>query len=106
MRDAQYSQSTLHTLPPAFGFPGIIVAGVPPESTPPSTPGTPRTHDGLLRVALALFAVGFLAIVAIFLTPVVSDSDPGLVLYLIALACPIGFLLGIVAALRQGRRTR
>lgn len=53
-----------------------------------------------------MFAVGFLAIVAIFLTPVVSDSDPGLVLYLIALACPIGFLLGIVAALRQGRRTR
>ncbi len=62
--------------------------------------------DGLLRVALALFAIGFVAIVAIFLTPVLSDSEPGLVLYLIALACPIGFLLGIVAALRQGRRSR
>ncbi|MBC2639751.1 hypothetical protein ACFTWF_06130 [Rhodococcus sp. NPDC056960] len=76
------------------------------ESTPSSTPHTPRGRDGLLRVALALFAIGFVAIVAIFLTPVLSDSRPGLVLYLIALACPIGFLLGIGAALRQGRRSR
>jgi len=76
------------------------------ESTPSSTPHTPRRGDGLLRVALAFFAIGFVAIVAIFLTPVLSDSEPGLVLYLVALACPIGFLLGIVAALRQGRRSR
>ncbi|WP_016883859.1 MULTISPECIES: hypothetical protein [unclassified Rhodococcus (in: high G+C Gram-positive bacteria)] len=76
------------------------------EPTPSSTPHTPRRSDGLLRVALTLFAIGFVAIVAIFLTPVLSDSEPGLVLYLIALACPIGFLLGIVAALRQGRRSR
>lgn len=59
-----------------------------------------------MRVALAFFAVGFLAILAIFLTPVVTDSKPGLALYLIALTCPIGFLLGILAALRQGRRVR
>ncbi|MFZ2177230.1 MAG: hypothetical protein WAW17_24995 [Rhodococcus sp. (in: high G+C Gram-positive bacteria)] len=72
----------------------------------PNTPRTPRGKDGLVRTALALFAVGVVAITAIFLTPLLTDSDPGLVLYVIALACPLGFLLGIIAALRQGRRAR
>ncbi|WP_072687147.1 hypothetical protein [Rhodococcus marinonascens] len=76
------------------------------EPTPESTTRPSRTSDGFLRVALTLFALGFVAIVAIFLTPILSDNKPGLVLYLIALACPIGFLLGIVAALMQGRRAR
>ncbi|MEV0947786.1 hypothetical protein [Rhodococcus sp. NPDC049939] len=76
------------------------------EPTPENTTAPVRTGAGLLRVAIILFVLGFVAIVAIFLTPILSDSKPGLVLYLIALACPIGFLLGIVVALMQGRRAR
>ncbi|WP_070379495.1 hypothetical protein [Rhodococcus sp. WMMA185] len=76
------------------------------ESTPGSTARPTRIGDAFLRVALVLFAVGFVAIVAIFLTPILSGSEPGLALYLVALACPVGFLLGIVAALRQGKRAR
>ncbi|KAA0021221.1 hypothetical protein [Antrihabitans cavernicola] len=60
----------------------------------------------LLYVATALFAVGLLAIVAIFVIAAVSDTEPGIVFYLIALAAPIGFLLAIFSALRSGRRVR
>ena len=60
----------------------------------------------MLYVASALFAVGLLAIVAIFVVAAVSDNEPGIVFYLLALAAPLGFLLAIVSALRAGRRTR
>jgi TRAP-type C4-dicarboxylate transport system permease small subunit len=55
---------------------------------------------------MALFIVGFLAIVAIFAVHIFGDTPPGLALYLVALACPIGFLLAIVYTLRSGRRVR
>ncbi|WP_433757430.1 hypothetical protein [Nocardia sp. CA-135398] len=73
----------------------------PPPSRPPRRAGQP-----LLYVALGLFAIGLLAIVAIFLTPVLSDSDPGLWLYLLAMSAPLGFLCAIVFALWSGRRSR
>ncbi|MEU7217700.1 MULTISPECIES: hypothetical protein [Nocardia] len=60
----------------------------------------------MLRLALGLFALGLLAIIAIFLTPVVSDGSPGLWLYFTALLAPLGFLLAVVFALRSGRRSR
>jgi uncharacterized membrane protein len=60
----------------------------------------------LLYVPLGLFAIGLLAIVAIFLTPVLSDSDPGLWLYVLAMLAPFGFLCAIVFALWSGRRSR
>jgi len=47
-----------------------------------------------------------LAVAAIFLTPVVTDGTPGLVLYLLTLAWPLGFVLAIAFALRSGRRAR
>lgn len=65
-----------------------------------------RTGNRLLYVALACFFLGVAAIVAIVLTPVLTDKEPGLVLYLLAFACPVGFLLAIVFALRSGRRVR
>ncbi|MEV4237249.1 MULTISPECIES: hypothetical protein [unclassified Nocardia] len=72
-----------------------------------SAPPPPRrAGDRLLYVALGLFAIGLLAIVAIFLTPVLSDSDPGLWLYLMAMLAPLGFLCAIVFALWSGRRSR
>ncbi|MFC7448112.1 hypothetical protein [Rhodococcus daqingensis] len=61
--------------------------------------------NGLLRAALVFFFVGVLAIVAIFVVAA-TGHEPGLALYLIALACPVGFLLGIIFALRSGRRVR
>ncbi|GAA4489346.1 hypothetical protein GCM10023094_50760 [Rhodococcus olei] len=76
-----------------------------PGSEPASGTPSPAGGTALLRVALALFFVGLLAIVAIFVVHA-TDHTPGLALYLVAMACPIGFLLGIVSALRAGRRVR
>ncbi len=74
---------------------------------PQPNPRTSGTGNGLFRTAMALFIVGFLAIVAIFAVHIFSDTPPpGLALYLVALACPIGFLLAIVYTLRSGRRVR
>ena len=65
-----------------------------------------KPGNALLRVALALFAIGLVAIVAIFVVPAVSDAEAGLALYLTALAAPLGFLLALIFALRSGRRAR
>ncbi|GAB2654618.1 hypothetical protein ACWDYH_15725 [Nocardia goodfellowii] len=75
--------------------------------TNPSAPHPPRRpSDWFLRLALVLFALGLLAVVAIFLTPIVSDSSPGLWLYLAAMLAPLGFILGLGYALWSGRRAR
>jgi len=65
-----------------------------------------RPGNGLLKAALVCFAVGIVAVVLIFLTPVVTDGKPGLVLYSLTAAWPLGFLLAIAFALRSGRRAR
>ncbi|QIS17531.1 hypothetical protein [Nocardia terpenica] len=73
-----------------------------PHHTPPRRSGAP-----LLYLGLGLFAVGLLAVAAIFLTPIVSDGRPALWLYLVAMAgTPLGLLLAIVFALWSGRRVR
>jgi hypothetical protein len=59
-----------------------------------------------LKAAVVCFVVGVVAVLAIFLTPVVTDGKPGLVLYLLTLAWPLGFALAIAFALRSGRRAR
>ncbi|WP_433196043.1 hypothetical protein ACQP1G_43115 [Nocardia sp. CA-107356] len=76
-------------------------------SAPPPPGHSPRhASDRLLYVALGLFAIGLLAIVAIFLTPIFSDSDPALWLYLTAMLAPLGFLCSVGFALWSGRRSR
>jgi peptidoglycan/LPS O-acetylase OafA/YrhL len=60
----------------------------------------------LLRLALALFALGLLAIVVIFAIPLLTDGEPGLWLYFGAMLAPLGFVLAVVFALRSGRRSR
>ncbi|MDL9937810.1 hypothetical protein QSJ18_13735 [Gordonia sp. ABSL1-1] len=61
--------------------------------------------SGLLVAAIVLFAIGLLAIAALFLTPVLSDgSTAPTAIYLLTMCAPLGFLLGIAAALRAGRR--
>ncbi|MET9210617.1 MULTISPECIES: hypothetical protein [unclassified Nocardia] len=77
----------------------------PPAATPPERDPR-RPSDRLLQLALALFGVGILAVIAIFVTPIVSDSSPGLWLYLLAMLAPVGFLLAVVFALWSGRRAR
>lgn len=72
-----------------------------------TTPSSPRRPgDRLLHVALALFGIGLLATIAIFLTPILTDAEPGLPLYLLAMLAPVGFLLALIFALRSGRRAR
>lgn len=82
-----------------------------PGTNPPSPDDSPSPKgtatDGLLlfRIAMALFFVGLISIVAIFVVHATGHT-PGLALYLVALLCPIGFLIGIASALRSGRRAR
>lgn len=75
-----------------------------------TTHGRSRTRKSstvLLRIALALFAIGLVAIVAILLFPIFSDSKPPLSLYLTAMfSAPAGFVLALVYALASGRRAR
>lgn len=79
-----------------------------PADPRPSTPPPGRAPGNwLLRLALGLFAVGLLAIVAIFLTPIFTDGKPGLWLYLGAIVLtPLGFVLALTFALLSGRRAR
>ncbi|WP_425301207.1 hypothetical protein [Nocardia neocaledoniensis] len=92
-------ESTPVAIPRAHQF-----YGAPVTNSSPDRPRRPS--DLLLRLAVALFGIGILAVVAIFLTPIVSDTEPGLVLYLLALLAPVGFLLGLIFALWSGRRAR
>lgn len=101
MQDAIGVESTPVTITGAHQFYGAAM----PDSSSDRSPR--RAADRLLPLALGLFAIGVLAIIAIFLTPAVSDAHPGLWLYLVAMvATPGGLLLAIVTALLSGRRTR
>lgn len=55
---------------------------------------------------MVLFTIGVVAVVAIFCTPLLTGNRPGLALYLVAMATPLGFALAIAHALRSGRRAR
>jgi hypothetical protein len=66
----------------------------------------PKRFETLLVSAMVLFTIGMVAIIAIFCTPLLTGNRPGLALYLIAMATPLGFALGIAHALRSGRRAR
>lgn len=100
MRDASAYESTPVRITQAHQFYGRAVTN--PSVPPPSR----KPGDWLLQVALSLFALGLLAIFAIFLIPVLSDSKPGLWLYFSAMLLPLGLLLAVVYALRAGRRAR
>lgn len=68
---------------------------------------TRKSSTTLLRIALALFAIGLVAIVAILMFPIFSDAKPPLGLYLTAMfSAPTGFVLALVYALASGRRAR
>ncbi|MFI1914828.1 hypothetical protein [Nocardia sp. NPDC020380] len=73
-----------------------------------SSKQAPRSSGSpLLYFAMGLFAIGLLAIVAIFGIGLLTDSKPGLWLYVVSMtATPLGFLLSVFLALWQGRRAR
>ncbi|WP_245713593.1 hypothetical protein [Nocardia vaccinii] len=101
MQDAIVVESTPVTIPEAHQFYGAAM----PDSSSDRPPR--RAANRLLPVAVGLFVIGLVAIIAIFLTPVVSDAHPGLWLYLVAMAAtPGGLLLAILFALWSGRRAR
>ncbi|WP_308126298.1 hypothetical protein [Rhodococcoides corynebacterioides] len=66
----------------------------------------PTRTPPLLLAALTSFGLGVLAIASMFVIMLVSDVSPGIWLYLAAMLCPLGLLLGVVHALRSGRRAR
>jgi peptidoglycan/LPS O-acetylase OafA/YrhL len=60
----------------------------------------------LLRAAVGLFVIGLIALLVLFLmTPITGESAP-LFVYLLTMCAPLGFLLGLIFALRSGRRPR
>jgi len=59
-----------------------------------------QANKGLFYLALICFFVGIAAIVGIFFV------ESSLFLYILTLACPLGFVLAIAYALRSGRRSR
>lgn len=60
----------------------------------------------LLRAAVGLFGVGVIALLWLFLsTPITGETAP-LFVYLLTMCAPLGFLLGLIFALRSGRRHR
>ncbi|WP_067862050.1 hypothetical protein [Nocardia shimofusensis] len=71
-----------------------------------SRSGSARSAEWLLKLALTLFTAGLLAIIAIFVSSLVSDGEPALWLYLAAMLAPAGFLLAVIYALWSGRRAR
>lgn len=95
-------ESTPVTIARAHQFYGATVTNSP--QPPPRGPR--RGSDRLLQSAVALFGIGVLAVIGIFVTSVVSDESPGLWLYLLSMLAPVGFLLAIVFALWSGRRAR
>ncbi|MGV9413015.1 hypothetical protein ACWDOP_24155 [Nocardia sp. NPDC003693] len=65
-----------------------------------------RSGSWPLTIIIGLFAVGLLAIIAIFGIGLLTDTEPWLWLYLVAMLSPLAFLLGIGYALWSGRRAR
>ncbi|MDG3011740.1 hypothetical protein G4X40_16465 [Rhodococcus sp. D2-41] len=59
-----------------------------------------------MGVAVVAFFVGIASIAAVFLIPALGGGEPDLTLYLLSMLCPLGLVLGVVAALVSGRRAR
>lgn len=97
-----WCESTPVAIRRAHQFYGSLVTNSPE----PASTGPRRSRDRLLHVALILFGVGIVGVIGIFLTPIVSDSKPGLWLYGLAMLAPAGFLLALIFALWSGRRAR
>ncbi len=95
---------------------GPGVAGAGSEASGPKahgdrrslTPGAGESSPSrLLQVAGVVFVIGVLAIIALFVTPVADHGETApTAVYLLTMCAPLGFLLGVVYALRSGRGAR
>ncbi|MDQ2722877.1 MAG: hypothetical protein M3Y19_06180 [Actinomycetota bacterium] len=66
---------------------------------------SPR-RSRLFTAGLALFALGLLGILAVFLSRPLADANPPLALYLTGMLLPVGLFLAVFSAFRDGRRAR
>ena len=72
-----------------------------------SNPPTRNSPARLLQVAGVVFLIGVGAIVALFVTPLVTGgSTAPTFVYLMTMCAPLGFVLGLVFALLSGKRAR
>ncbi len=63
-----------------------------------------RTHR-LLQASLVIFAIGLVAIVALFVTPLIFDgSTAPTAVYVATTAAPVGFVLALIATILTGRK--
>ncbi|HEY9314556.1 hypothetical protein [Williamsia sp.] len=60
----------------------------------------------LLQVAVGLFVIGIIALIALFLAEPITGETAPLFVYLLIMCAPLGFLCGLIFALRSGRRAR
>jgi len=60
----------------------------------------------LLRVAVGLFAIGIIALIVLFLAEPITGETAPLFVYLLTMCAPLGFLCGLIFALRSGRRAK
>ncbi|MGC4962664.1 hypothetical protein ACPXCG_03175 [Gordonia sp. DT218] len=66
-----------------------------------------QSSPRLLQLAGVVFAIGLAAIVALFVTPMVTDGGTApTFVYVLTMCAPVGFVIGLVFALRSGRRAR
>ncbi len=100
MQDATDIESTPVRIAQAHQFYGSEVSDTSSKQAPRGS------ASWLLYIALGLFAIGLLAVFAIFGVHLLSDAKPGVWLYLLAMCAPLGFLLSVVYALWSGRRSR
>ncbi|GAB06428.1 hypothetical protein GOAMR_52_00250 [Gordonia amarae NBRC 15530] len=71
-----------------------------------STERSQRTPVGLITAGV-VFAIGIVAVVVLFLTPVVADgSTAPTFVYLLTMCAPLGFVLGLIFAFRSAREIR
>ncbi|MFW0791476.1 hypothetical protein [Gordonia sp. CPCC 205333] len=61
----------------------------------------------LLQLSIAIFAIGLVAIVALFVTPLVADgrTAPTLV-YVLTMCAPVGLVIALIATVVTGRSTK
>ena len=71
-----------------------------------STERTRRAPVGLITAGV-VFAIGIVAVVVLFLTPVVAGgSTAPTFVYLLTMCAPLGFVLGLIFAFRSARGVR
>ncbi|CAM3939100.1 hypothetical protein ACXYTP_17465 [Tsukamurella ocularis] len=60
--------------------------------------------SGAVSVSIALFAIGLIAIAALFLTPLLAGGTTAPTwVYALTPLTPVGFLLGVIAVILGGR---